>query len=156
MIYHGMTPNPALSAGMVLTELELKRLSSGKLRKGCRHQGNKFVCEYRTKGNDIYLGTFDTREACNAAWDREDVRRKNIKPRKPNGKGWTERKNNDGTTIYKSTVSTRNKEGGKVYYLGAFKTKEGARARYVEAINQINSCTFDQWYKNLPKGELMD
>ena len=37
-----------------------------------------------------------------------------------------------------------------------YREKESAHLRYVEAINQINNCTFEQWYSRLPKGELMD
>jgi len=69
MIYYGMTPNPALSAKMVLTELELRRLNRGKLRSDCVEGGRKFVCYFRVKGNKVRIGSFDSIEDCNKAWD---------------------------------------------------------------------------------------
>lgn len=159
MIYHGMTPDPALSAGMFFTDNERMKLHLAKLRKGCRTQGLKFVCEYREKGNDIYIGTFDTVRECNEAWDAEQARRKALKPRIPTGKGYTEHQYLDGTIVYKSTISARSsqtKGKPKVYFLGKFKTKELAHAQYVEAINQINQGTFQEWQKKILKGKVIN
>jgi len=148
MIHFGMPPNPALSAGMVLTDLDRKKLESGKLRKGCRHQGAKFVAEYRVKGHDTYLGTFDTIEECNAAWDAEKARRHALKGiRKPAAQGYTTRLKG-GRVTYVATVCYK----GKTKFVGTFYNEADARARHAEGIDALNNGTFEEWNKNRPRG----
>jgi len=69
MIYYGMEPRPNLGARMVLTDLELRRLNRGKLRSDCVEDGHKFVCYFRVKGNKVRIGSFNSIEDCNKAWD---------------------------------------------------------------------------------------
>lgn len=69
MIYYGMEPKPSLGAKMALTSLELRRLNRGKLRNGCKEDGQKYICYYRVKENNIRIGSYSSIDACNQAWD---------------------------------------------------------------------------------------
>lgn len=145
MITYGLQAPPSLSALMAFTDTELAKLKAAKLRKGCRVQGSKFVCEYREKGNDIYIGTFDTVKECNEAWDKEFKRRVALKKRKPAGKGYEALRLDDGTYVYKATVCLDQ----VVYYLGRYDTAEEARAAYVKSIDKINEGLFHEYHKSL-------
>jgi len=148
MIYHGMTPKPELSKLMAFTPHELGMLERDKLRKGCSMRGNKFVCEYRVKGNEVYLGTFDTMEECNAAWDAEKARRHALKGiRKPAAQGYTTRLKG-GRVTYVATVCYK----GKTKFVGTFYNEADARARHAEGIDALNNGTFEEWNKNRPRG----
>ena len=94
MIYYGMEPRPNLGAKMVLTDLEHRRLNRGKLRSDCVEDGRKFVCYFRVKGNKVRIGSFNSIEDCNKAWDltknlykeRDRLRHKGYQSKKyPNG-----------------------------------------------------------------------
>ena len=156
MIYYGMTPDPSLTAGMVLTQFEKMRLTASKLKSGCRHQGNKFVCEYREKGNDIYIGTFDTIAECNAAWSKEDEKRKGARKRKPAGKGYATVQRDDGRKLFKPSIAITDENGRNSYYLGLFSTKEKARNQYLLAIDKINDGNFYDWFKTIKKEGIID
>jgi len=65
MIYHGMTPNPALSAGMVLTELDKSKLVVEKLDKHCQSTDNTFLARNMISGRLKTGRKFSTIRECN-------------------------------------------------------------------------------------------
>lgn len=151
MIYHGMQPNPSLSAGMMLTAWDMEKLKGVSLRPSCRGVDGRYFCIYSDKQGKHKLGEFTTIEDCNAAWDAEHDRRQNIKKRAPTGKGYSQISKLGGGYVYKSGVRVKVDGKTKFFHLGTHSNKDDARAVYLEAIDKINEGIFHEWRKTFVK-----
>lgn len=130
MIYFGQEPNINLSAKMVITDNELRRMRTGEL-KGCSYESaGSYVYIYVKKGKKVRIGTYDTIEECNSAYDRCEIEKKihNLKQRL-RSKGYRTSKLASG-----QSYAVETEKGFK-----SFATKEEARKVYEDIINnQIN------------------
>ncbi len=130
MIYFGQEPSLSLSAKMVITEHELRRLRTGEL-KGCSYESvGSYVCIYVKKGKKVRIGIYSTIEECNAAYDQCEIEKKiynlNQRLRSRGYRIWGAGKNKSYAVEL---------EGG----FKSYPTKEEARKVYEDIINnQIN------------------
>lgn len=148
MIYHGMTPNPTLCAGLIMTKGEIRQLTRDKLRPNCHESSaGSFYCIYLHKGNKIHIGTYKSLDECNDAWDKEHAKRGEKKTRKPVGKGYTSRVLAGGRMSYNPSISYN----GANEFLGTVYTEEEARAMHLEAIDRVNNGTYENWSKRRAK-----
>lgn len=144
-MYFGMPPDPTLCAGMVITDLEYYRLRKEELiGRSYLGQDGLYHCVKNTTGPNKQLGAFKTVAECNQAY-LDDV--KPAKVRQPALLGYTSREREDGSIRYQSLIFHNKKNS----FIGSFDTAKEARARHVEAIDQINAGTFEGWLKRLKK-----
>ena len=131
MMYFGQEPSLGLSAKMVITDHELRRMRTGEL-KGCSYElAGNYVCIYVKKGKKVRIGTFDTIEECNHAYDVCDLERQihNMRQRL-RSKGYGVKKQATMTS-YTVTIDGKSK---------SYHDKTIARMVYEDDINkQINA-----------------
>lgn len=124
-----------------------------RLRRGCKRQGARFLCEYKNHKGTKYLGLWDTPEECNDTWDKhheKEMAEKKplVRKRRPIGNGYTI-VNLESGIFYRAQITCSERKFNQNYVLGDFKRESDARAIYVEAIEHINSGDFFEWLETI-------